>query len=343
MSVAVLEKNRPGDGASGAAGGILSPLRPWQDGADLTRLCALSLSRYPALLERLQRHGTSVKPATTGSLYLMPGEAVAAADWARVHGWKFRALDAAALAREEPAVEAGAGFLFPRVARIEPRALLDALTLAATRSGIEIHANRAARSIEVKHRRAVGVGTDAGSIAAGCVVACTGAWMTQLLPATPDRPDIRPVRGQMIEYAASPGLLRHIVLRKQADSSTDGYLIPCGNGRILAGSTLEHRGFDVSVTDAARVALSGFAVQTLPALATCSITRQWAGLRPDASRAVPIVCAHPEIGNLFINGGHFRNGILLAPASALLLAQLVCNSPPAMSMAAFRIGGAGPS
>ena len=223
-----------------------------------------------------------MKPATTGSLYLMPGEAVAAADWARVHGWKFRALDAAALAREEPAVEAGAGFLFPRVARIEPRALLDALTLAATRSGIEIHANRAARSIEVKHRRAVGVGTDAGSIAAGCVVACTGAWMTQLLPATPDRPDIRPVRGQMIEYAASPGLLRHIVLRKQADSSTDGYLIPCGNGRILAGSTLEHRGFDVSVTDAARVALSGFAVQTLPALATCSITRQWAGLRPDA-------------------------------------------------------------
>lgn len=335
--MAVLERNQPGDGASGAAGGILSPLRPWRNSPGLTRLCALSLSRYPVLLKQLQQHGAAVKRAVTGSLYLLPDEALAAAGWARLHGWDFQMLDAASLAREEPAVEAVGGFLFPQVARIEPRALLDALAFTATRLGVEIHANLAVRSIEVKQQRAVGVRTDTGTIAADCIVACAGAWMTALLPATPARPKIRPVRGQMIEYAADPGLLRHIVLGRQTGGSMDCYLIPRHNGGILAGSTLEHRGFSNSVTDTARVALAGFATQTLPALAACRITRQWAGLRPDALRETPIICAHPEISNLYLNGGHFRNGILLAPASALLLAQLICKTAPAIDTAAFEI------
>ena len=339
FSVVVLERNQPGEGASGAAGGILSPLRPWQNSDRLTQLCTLSLSRYRTLLDQLQQHGICVEHAITGSLYLMPDEAPAAAGWARLHGWDFRALDTAALAREEPAVETGTGFLFPQVARIEPRTLLDALVSTTTRLGVKIHAHRAVRSIEISGHRAVGVRTDAGPIAAGRIVVCAGAWMTPLLPATPARPEIQPVRGQMIEYAAPPGLLRHIVLRKQEDSPMDCYLIPRPNGHILAGSTLERCGFSASVTDAARVALAGFAVRTLPALATCPITRQWAGLRPDASRATPIICAHPEIGNLFLNGGHFRNGILLAPASALLLAQLICKRTPAMDTAAFGING----
>ena len=126
---------------------------------------------------------------------------------------------------------------------------------------------------------------------------------------------IKPVRGQMILYGAPPGLLKHIVLYQ------DHYLIPRIDGHILAGSTLEDCGYDNSITPEARKLLAGRALRLVPALVDCEVVRQWAGLRPGSPDGVPFIGEHPAIRGLFVNTGHYRNGVVMGPASARLLSD----------------------
>ncbi len=335
LSVILLEKSRIGAGASSAAGGILSPLQPWQSEPAVIGLCELSLLHYRRLLDEMQAQGETVNLTSDGLLCLMPQETRAASAWAEARGWRFVELDAGGLAREEPALAAGAGFLLPDVCRVDPSALLGALARAAKRRGAQIQENCTVRAIAVEQGRTTGVNTDAGLIAAGVTMVCAGAWSSTLLPAP--HPQIRPVRGQIIEYAAEPKLLHHVVSHKAAGAEMEHYLIPQKDGRILAGSTLERCGFDDSTTDEAQDALSRAATQVLPTLAQCPIVRQWAGLRPDAARATPLIGAHPQITGLFINGGHYRNGVALAPGSALLAAQMICGEATAIDAKPFAI------
>jgi glycine oxidase len=125
------------------------------------------------------------------------------------------------------------------------------------------------------------------------------------------------VKGQMIQYQAPPGLLRHIVLY------LDHYLIPRRDGLLLAGSTLEDVGYDKTTTADARQMLMRRAAELVPELGNCEVVRHWAGLRPGVSDGVPFIGPLPGFDGLFINTGHFRNGVVMAPASARLLTDLV--------------------
>jgi glycine oxidase len=149
------------------------------------------------------------------------------------------------------------------------------------------------------------------------VVIAGGAWSAALLRDTGLDLPVTPVRGQMIQFKARPGLLRHIVLDR------DHYLVPRQDGLILAGSTLEHVGFDKSTTQAARDLLRERALQLVPALADCPIVRHWAGLRPGSKDGIPLIDEHPQIRGLYVNAGHYRNGVGMAPASARLLVDRI--------------------
>ena len=342
LKVTLLEKVRPGAGATGAAGGILSPLRPWRCNAAMTTLCALSLPRYRQLLDDSKIRNESARLITSGLLYFphedAPDETRRAAAWAEAHHQRFSLLDAETLRREEPGLNANAGFLLPDVCQVDPRALLDALVRTARHRGVNIYENRAARAIAVEKERALGAYTDAGFAAADVTVVCAGAWVSPLLPEPSSCPEVRPVRGQIIEYAVTPGLLNHIVAG--GAQNTAMYLIPRRDGHVLVGSTLEGRGFDNSVTETARERLSSFATRVMPMLAQCPITSQWAGLRPATRRETPLIGAHPGVQRLFVNGGHYRNGMALAPASARLAAQLICGETTDMNMKPFELTGA---
>lgn len=124
---------------------------------------------------------------------------------------------------------------------------------------------------------------------------------------------VEPVRGQMIMFETTPGLLRHITLYG------DHYLIPRQNGLVLAGSTLEYTGYNKETTEEARKTLTEKALDLMPALSDYSVIRHWAGLRPGTATSVPYIGEHPQIHGLFVNTGHFRNGVVMAPASAQLL------------------------
>lgn len=155
------------------------------------------------------------------------------------------------------------------------------------------------------------------------------AWTASLLGSLVADWRITPVRGQMLLFHAAPGQVRHIVLQGEH------YLVPRRDGRILAGSTLEYVGFDKSTTRRAYDELHAAAVAVIPALARCPVEQHWAGLRPGSAQGIPLIGMHPQRRGLFINAGHFRNGVVTGPASARLLADMIFDRVPCVDPAPY--------
>jgi glycine oxidase len=234
---------------------------------------------------------------------------------------------------------------FARAWQVENRRLCAALARAAREAGVRVLEETEARAINLHGSRFSSVETARGRLsAAACVVAC-GAW-SSLLPFEEENADtqarigvvkdhvapaIEPVRGQMLCYAMAEGdtLLRHVVY------SPNGYLVPRRDGRLLAGTTSESAGFDKSMTEAGRQAIRSHAVEIAPAVEGLRQTDEWAGLRPRSTDSLPIIGASAEIENLFYATAHFRNGILLAPLTGTLLAELVTTGETPAPLAPF--------
>jgi glycine oxidase len=166
-------------------------------------------------------------------------------------------------------------------------------------------------------------------------VLCTGAWTSDVLKAWLPEFDmslaIQPVKGQMLVFDAKPDTLSCMVL------NDDQYLIPRRDGKILAGSTVEAAGFEKSPTRSAKQQLQEFATALLPALAQYPISHHWAGLRPGTPQGIPYIGRHPTVKNLSMNAGHFRNGLVMGPASAQLLADLLLARPTAINPEPYAI------
>jgi glycine oxidase len=135
----------------------------------------------------------------------------------------------------------------------------------------------------------------------------------------------------MLLFDAKPETLRTMVL------DGDQYLIPRRDGKILAGSTVERDDFNKTPTAAARNQLTEFALNLMPSLKKAPIIHHWAGLRPGTEHGIPYIDRHPEISNLSINAGHFRNGLVMGPASAQLMADLILNRPTAVAPEPYQL------
>jgi glycine oxidase len=162
------------------------------------------------------------------------------------------------------------------------------------------------------------------------VVVATGAWSGLGLDALAAMPQIRPIRGQMLLFKLEPGDLGTILYRNGL------YLIPRRDGHVLVGSTLEDVGFDKSTDAATRQRLHSDAAELLPALKDAQPVQHWAGLRPGSPANIPIIDRHPDFRNVFVNTGHYRYGVTMAPASAELLVDLMEGNTPALDPAPYR-------
>jgi glycine oxidase len=323
-TVTVIEKGAVGCESSWAGGGILSPLHPWRYPEAVTTLARWSQARYPALVESLVATSREATEFTcSGLIVVEPDEAGRAQEWAYRHGADIRVLDPHALAALEPALAATTqdALLMPEIAQIRPHRLVRALRDDLLTRGVTILEHGAVLDFASQAGRVTGVRTEEGAIHAGATIVASGAWSGDLLRSVGLGLPIRPVRGQMILYRAEPGLLNHMVLRE------GHYLIPRRNGFILAGSTIEEVGFDRRVTEAGRHELAQAAQAIMPSLADHPIENHWAGLRPGSPDGVPFIGPHPLLRDLYVNAGHFRNGVVLAPASARLLADLILGQP----------------
>jgi glycine oxidase len=162
------------------------------------------------------------------------------------------------------------------------------------------------------------------------VVLAAGAWTPLIAGVGAPARAIEPLRGEMIAFGAAP--LRHVTY------GPDGYLIPRSDGHTIAGSTSEHAGFDADTTEAGVAAIRAGAVRCCPALADVRVDATWAGLRPMTPDALPILGPDPERERVIYACGHARNGILLAPITGEVVADLVTGAAPRYDLSRFRPG-----
>lgn len=331
--VTVVERGEPGNEASRAGGGILSPLYPWRFPDGVTALARHSQAQWPDLAALLhERTGIDPEYRRTGMLVADDDDPEEVAAWAARHGVELQRRDARTIREIEPVLDTPdeAMYELPAVAQVRNPRLMRAVTALAVGEGVTIRGRVAATAVDVRGGRATGLWTSAGHEGADVVVICAGAWTPALLAGLgAEPPPIEPVCGQMILFEAPPRRLDRIVL-------TGGrYLIPRADGSIVAGSTVERTGFACATTGAARRELHAFATALMPALAEVRVGAHWAGLRPGSPDDLPTIDRHPAVDGLWVNAGHFRNGIATAPASATLLAAAIAGDEPPLDPLPF--------
>lgn len=336
--VRILERGEAGAESSWAGGGILSPLYPWRAPEPVTRLAIWSQRHYRALAEQLHAEsGIDPEWYDTGMLLLDSGEGNRARYWGRDHGVRVELPDAERVAELEPALGARPrdAVWMPEVANIRNPRLVRALRGSLAHLGVPLHEQTPVTGWLRSEGRIEGVETERGRFEAGCVILAGGAWSGDLLAGTGIGAEIRPVRGQMVVFRMSPGRVRRVLLRH------DHYIIPRRDGHVLAGSTLEEAGFDKTTTEEAGRQLVRMATDLVPALGNAPVERHWAGLRPGSPEGVPLIGPHPELAGLYLNTGHYRNGVVMGPASARLLTDLLMGWPTRLEPTAYRPTAAG--
>lgn len=327
--VTVLERGSAGGESSWAGGGILSPLLPW-DYADAASTLALrSMAAYAEWVAGVEAAaGADAEFWRCGMLVLGVSATERALAWCAAHGMAAM-RDCPGTLRATPACAENPVWL-PDVAQVRNPRLVAALRAAVARLGGVIREHCPATGVQSHNGRVTAVQTTAESIAADRVVLATGAWSALGLAGLAAMPQVRPIRGQMLLFKLEPGVLDAILYRNGR------YLIPRRDGHILVGSTLEDTGFDKAIDDATCRRLHEEAAALLPQLAGRQPVQRWAGLRPGSPDNVPVIDRHPDFDNVFVNTGHFRYGVTMAPASAELLADLMAGRPPALDPAPYR-------
>ena len=334
LDVVLLEKNRLGKECSWAAGGILAKLHPcWQQSEAMRKLISAGQSAFPGFVAALQDE-TGVDPELlqSGMLITELEEQDAALTWARQHDVRIERVDRRILDELEPglAKSVDAALYVPHIMQVRPRLIIEALKKSLDLHGVRVSEGVTVTGLLTQSGKVAGIKTNQGSMQAGKVVVCNGAWTQQLLQTLSElSTDIVPVRGQMLEFKLHRHLLSHIII------SADHYMVPRKDPYILCGSTLEYVGFDHNVTADAKNSIHAHAGQICPQLKGEEPVRQWAGLRPGTSREIPYICAHPEYENLYLNAGHFRYGIVMSIPSAEITCDLVMNRRTASQTSAY--------
>jgi glycine oxidase len=339
LKVCVLDQSAVGRESSWAGGGILSPLYPWRYAEPVQRLAQWSQQVYPELVNTLYSDtGIDPERRESGLLILDNNEIAAAQQWAQAYPMRLEILDnkqlrslALSLSKDLSA-NIEQALWFPDIGQVRNPSMLQSLTKDLMQRGVEIREQTQVKSLIIKKGKITGVQTTAGVIEAERVVACSGAWTRELLQTTEAKVEVQPVKGQMLMYKAKPELLTQIILHQ------DRYVIPRRDGRILVGSTLEFTGFDKSTSQQANKDIQIAAKNLIPELANYPVEQHWAGLRPGTSEGIPYIYADEKVAGLFVNCGHYRNGVVLGPASARLTADLVLQRQPIIDSQFFLAG-----
>ena len=332
MEVTLVEKGVCGKEASWAGGGIVSPLYPWRYSPPVTALAAWSQAFYPNLVQSLEAE-TDVDPELTrhGLLMLSVGDEQDALHWSENNTTWLESIDAEKIYQLEPHLRPALikGLWMPHVASVRNPRLLRALRVWLDRHpAVEIIETCPVLGLQGNGSNIRGLETASqGMLEADIYVLCAGSWSQELC--AHEQVKVEPVKGQMVAFAAPPGLVNRVVL------SNGQYVIPRRDGLVIAGSTLEYCGYDRQTTAQAKEALSDMAIDLFPELASCQVVEHWSGLRPGTVSGIPYIGLHPEYDNVYLNTGHFRNGLVLAPASIYALSSMICAEPCSLDLAPY--------
>jgi glycine oxidase len=329
LTVTVVD-HAPGTGASYAAAGMLAPVTEATYGEE--RLLALgrtSLERYPSFVADLREaSGLEVGLRTAGTLLVGfdDDDMRVLADLSAYHqalGLPAERLLPRECRRREPALtpRLRGGLHVAADHSVDARALHAALLAAAERAGVKLVPARIAELL-VESGRAGGVRLDGGGAVRGdTVVLAMGAWSGTLAGMPPDTVPVRPVKGQILRLRGEPllnGTVRALV------RGVPVYLVPYGGDRLVVGATVEELGFDARVTGGAVHDLLRAATEVVPGLTELELVETLARWRPGTPDNAPLLgpCRLP---GLVLATGHHRNGVLLTPVTADVIAELLAS------------------
>lgn len=323
----VLEKGHLARAATAAAGGMLSPLGEARSPGAFLTLALASMAGYPEFVAGLEGGAEAVGFRVCGKLLVaFEPQGVEAlrrrAAWQNEAGFPASVLDGAEARRLEPglAPDVAAGLHLPTDGVVDNRRLAAALVRSARAAGVTFREGTEVAGLHVRTGTARGVVLGDGSVVEGDVmILAAGAWSGGIAGLPRPLP-VRPVRGQMLALAPEKQGLAGVV------AAPGAYLIPReaeAGAWVVVGATQEEAGFREGNDPDAVAALHRAAVRAAPWLAPAPIAERWWGFRPGTPDGLPVLGADPELPGLVYATGHFRNGILLAPATAHHLARLV--------------------
>jgi glycine oxidase len=333
--VLVIERAEVGSGASGAAGGMLSPQTDARAPGPLLDFGLQARREYPGLVDELRAEtgidpgyrarGTLAVAFTAGELRDL--EEVAA--WQASAGLPVERVPDGGLASLEPSLgpAAAGGVFFPADNQVDNVQLVRALAASAARRGARFLFGRAAGAIVASGGRFEGLMLEGERLSAPLAVIAAGCWSGGI-EGLPEQPSLHPVRGQMVQLETSPGTPSRALL------AGEHYLVPRGDGRVVAGSTQERVGFRSGVTAGGIGAILTAAVALVPSLGGAAIRETWSGLRPGTPDGLPVIGASTLAG-LFYATGHFRSGILLGPLTGRIVREMIVTGRSSVPVDAF--------
>ena len=326
-SVEIVDDRPVGMGATQASAGVLAPYLEAREGSPLLDLTTRSLDLYDDFMTRVRREsGINVPYRRTGTIEVAFDDDNVRAmrttlDVLSRRGVTARMLDASATAAEEPLLSKGAiaSLVIDAHGFVAAGELTRALVTAARRHGAQLVEQTRVRRI-IASPRDVTVETDRGSLVSNAVVIAAGSWSGEIVvEGFAARLPVRPVRGQLLYAALEGASLRRVTWSSRC------YMVPWDDGTVLVGATVEEAGFDERVTFAGVRDLIDAACDLVPHAWAAAFRGTRVGLRPATSDDLPVIGPSRAAANVIYATGHYRNGILLAPLTAQLVADALEN------------------
>jgi glycine oxidase len=323
LRVGLFDRQEPGQEASWAGAGILSPAPESAAMISLVPLAKASMAIYPEfvqMVEEISGQSVGYRPKGTLQAIFTPDAREELSTVIALHhglGLKAEPLRAEDARELEPAlsVELEAAVLRPEEASIDNRALTQAVLEAARRSGVQFFTGSGVEAIRREGGRCVGLHLKNEKIEAPWTVIAAGCFSANIEGVAGYAP-VRPAKGQMIALRANDLKIERVLWSEKI------YLVPRNDGRILAGATVEYTGFEKGLTAGGLEKILAGTLELTPGLANARVEETWSGLRPDSPDHLPIL-GPTELDGLLIATGHFRGGILLTPITAQLMREWV--------------------
>ena len=337
VKVMIFERWQVGDGATGASAGMIQINPDRTTPPALSTLELESARLYPALAtELLDRTGMDIGYRAAPLLHVAVDDGEeprlrAHRGWQMEHGVAVAWVDRGAALDLEPALNPRihAALYYPENRQLMPGDLARGLARAAVDLGAILREGAAVDRLLTDGDRVIGVAIGGDVVHSAEVVIANGAWASAWSDTLHTPIPIRPVRGQMVALQTSGTALRNVV------SSLEGYVLSTPDGSTYVGTTVEEAGYDARPTAAGIAGLLASGPRLIPRLADATFVSAWAGLRPGTADGLPLLGRLPGWDGVTIAAGHFRDGILLAPITGEVIADLLARRRPRLPLDAF--------
>lgn len=325
FAVDIFDQSQPAKGASWAGGGILSPLYPWKYEPAVNALARYGKKMYQDWNRKLLPiTGIDFEIEEIGLMIFDQDQYTAGLNYHQ----KFSEPDQLSLILEQQDIQQinpkisdnlQSALYFPHIAHVRnPRLTQSILKYLQQHPQVKIHPDtKITKILQLDEQVIAVVDLQGEKYQADHYILAAGAWSQQLLEQMNIDADIAPVHGQMVLYKMPEKWLPTICMNNTM------YMIPRRDGHVVCGSSMSFKGFDQSLDTTISNNIIAASVALIPELKNFPIVKQWSGFRPSSPNGVPSIGKVPHLNNMWLNVGHFRNGLVMAPASARLLAQQI--------------------